>query len=458
MFGTNRPNFSPGPMQNSPRHDQEPASGPPANRGAPHGHRRFSPAPDPPRRARRELDVHEECAGPLAGLLWRALSDVALWSHAAPEERSAVFQAETRGGELLAQAPDDVPELAKPLRALRFLSVAPGLVDAAAVADACGEVAAWAEAREMKRVALQFAEAAARVEPDSSTRSYVAGRLCRRAGEFGTAGTWFRRAIRLARLAKNEVDFANAHRGYGFVWMDMGRFDDAEPHFWKCVRSALRVGRKSLAGSGYHDLFVVAVHREQWEEALLHGQQAVALYKRGHPRFPNLAHDVAFFWCRRGYFSSALPVLKIVASLLERDRGYVLASLARAAAAVRDHILFERTAHELLARASSESEMAASSLYHLAEGARCFHEWERSEQLARSALELARTRQNGTVVDLAEKLLEELAHRKPGDVDIVPEEGSVIDETRDLMLRKLRKQSAPGLSPGAVPPERYTPD
>lgn len=408
-----------------------------------------------PTRVRRELEVQEECAGPLAGLLWRALSDVALWSKTAPEQRGEVFQPETRGAELLAELPDGVPELAKPLRAIRFVSAAPGLVDAPAVAEACGEIAAWAEARGKKRLTLQFAEAAARLEPDSSPRSYEAGRACVYVGDLGAAAVWFRRAVRLARLAKCEIDFAVAHRACGVVLAQIGRFDKAEDHFWKCVLAALRVGNKSLAATGYHHLFAVAVDRNNLEEALVLGQQAVALYKVGHPRFPYLAHDVAFFWCKYGYFSSALPVFKAVASLLERDRSYVLASLARAAAAVRDHILYERTAREVMGLIETEARMAASSLYHLAEGARCFHEWDRAECLVRSALEFGRAWQDATAKELAEQLLVAISRKEPGDVDVVPEEGSIIDETCELMLRKLRKQPAPGSSPGAVPPQKY---
>src|SRR5690349_7327358 len=168
------------------------------------------------------------------------------------------------------------PTLAAALDALGGLGGPTGQADAEALARACGEVAAWAEARGAKETALQFAEAAARLQPDASLRCYVAGRLSRRLGEMERARTWLRRAIRLARLARNEIDFANAHRGYGFVLAELGHVAAAEPHFWKCVRAALRVGRKSLAGSGYHDLFVGALDRHRWDDALKLAKLAVA--------------------------------------------------------------------------------------------------------------------------------------------------------------------------------------
>jgi tetratricopeptide (TPR) repeat protein len=308
-----------------------------------------------------------------------------------------------------------------------------------------------------KGAALQFAEAGARALPDDPLRCYAAGRLCRRAGEFERAKRWLARAIRLARRANDDIAFAHAHRGYGFVLADMGRFARAEPHFWKSVRAARRTGRRSLEGSGYHDLFMVAVHLERWTDALEYAQRAVALYKRGHPRFPLLAHDIAFFWCRRGFFSSGLPVFEKVLPLVERQREriLVLASLARSAAVVRDNIRFQRAASAVLALAAIDSEMSASSLYHVAAGARCFYEWERAEDLARRALASAQRRGNATVVELAEQLLDGLRARQPGETDAVPAEGSIVDATRELLLRKLARHPAIDYASFPPNPERY---
>ncbi|HLL46712.1 MAG TPA: tetratricopeptide repeat protein [Longimicrobiaceae bacterium] len=255
----------------------------------------------------------------------------------------------------------------------------------------------------------------------------------------------------------SEVDFANAQLGYGNLLTDLGRFRDAEPHFWKALKAALRAGRKSLAGSAHHNLLLVTVHMERWPEAIDHAREAVVLYKDGHPRFPLLAFDVAYLWCRQGYYSSALPVFEKILPWVEhqRERILVLASLARSAAAVRDHIRYVRATREVLGLAAVDTEMTASALYHVAEGARCFHEWEKSEQFARRALQLAYCRKNSTVVGLAERLLEALKTNEPGDLDLVPDEGDSVDATREMILRKLRKQPAQDLSSGAGLPERY---
>lgn len=412
----------------------------------------------------RELELLQDHTGPLGFLLWRTISDILLWIRCPADLRGELFRpARENQSEGLAFAALAAPEIRDPLRALLTVASFPELAKSDAVADACTAVALWAEAQEMKETAVQFAEAAARSEPDISARAYTAGRLCRRLGDHQRSAVWFRRAMRLARRAQSEgvkfseVDFANANRGYGFLLADLGRFNEAEPHFWKSAKAALRAGRKSLAGAAYHDLLLVAVHLERWTEALEHAQQAVELYKDGHPRFPLLGFDIAYMWSARGYYSSALPIFEKILPWVEhqRERILVLASVARSAAAVRDHIRYSRTAREVLALAAVDTEMAASSLYHIAEGARCFQDWKQAQLLATRAFDLATARKNATVVELAGHLLNCLERRQPGDVDVVPEQDDIVDVTREIFLRKLRKQPAPEFLSGAVPPEQY---
>jgi tetratricopeptide (TPR) repeat protein len=417
-----------------------------------------------PRDPRRELDLLRDQTGPLGFLLWRIISDLLLWTACPADERGRLFRSSPdRPGEALAYAALAAPEIKEPLGVLLTVSATPELADPAAVAEAGYAVAMWAEEQGMKETAVQFTEAVARIQPDSSPYAFVSARLCRRLGDHLRSAMWYRRAMRLARRTQadgirfSEVDFANAHLGYGNLLADLGRFQEAEPHFWKALKAALRAGRKSLAGSAYHNLLLVTVHREQWPEAIEHAREAVAHYKDGHPRFPLLAFDVAYMWCRQGYFSSALPVFEKILPWVEnqRERILVLASLAQSAAAVRDHIRYVRAAKEVLALAAVDTEMTASALYHIAEGARSFHEWDKAEQLAQRSIELAQHRNNATVIGLAERLLEALTVREPGDVDLVPEEGDSVDAAREMILRKLQKQPAPELSSGAVPPERY---
>ena len=439
----------------------------PVKRGAPRGHGRHSAIPPMPKDPRRELDLLRDATGPLGFLLWRIISDVLLWTSCPAESRAGLFRDASEGrSEALAYATLTAPELREPLQTLLTVFTMPELADASVVAEACALVAEWAERHAMTETAVQFAEAAARAEPHSSARAYTAGRLSRRVGDHPRSAIFFRRAIRLARRAQSErikyseVDFAIAQIGFSKLLIGLGRSREAEPHLWKAIRAAVRAGRTSLAGAAHHDLLLVAVRLGRWIDALEHAKQAVKLYKDGHPRFPLLAFDVAFMWSWRGYFSSALPVFEKVLPFVEhqRERILVLASLARSAATVRDHIRYVRASSEVLRLAAQDEESAASSLYHVAEGARSFQQWDRAEELATRALEIARKRKDADSVELAEHLLAALKRNDPGDVDVVPEEGGIVDATREMILRKLQKQPAPELSSEAVRPERYPTD
>lgn len=402
--------------------------------------------------------------GPLGFVLWRTISDVLLWTSSTPAERGSLFRAPGTGrDESMAYATLDAPEIRGPLQVLRTVTVVPDLADEAALAEACAAIAAWAERQGMGETSLQFAEAAARLESEVSSRSYTAGRLCRRMGDHARSAIWYRRAARLARRAHqagikgSEIDFANAHLGLGNLELDLGHFEQAERHYWKAIRAALRSGRKSLAAAGHHNLLALMIAARRIPKAQEHAREAALLYTAGHPRFHGLAHDVAFLWLWQGHFSSALPILEKVLPWFAggQDRIAVLASIARCAAAVRDHIRYQRTASNVLAMAAADAELADSSLYHLAEGARSFWDWERAEKLALRARELARQRGNTPVIELTDALLAAVAEHQPGDVDIVPEEGGSVDVTREMILAKLQKLPAPEPSSGAVPPERY---
>ena len=433
-------------------------------RGAPRGHMRHSAIPPMPKDPRRELDLLRDDTGPLGFLLWRIISDVLLWTGCPPDQRAGLFRDAREGrGEPLAYATLAAPELREPLGVLLTVSVTPELADAGAVAEACARVVEWAEGQGMKETAVQFAEAAARIEPEVSRRAYTPGRLCRRLGAHHRSAMWYWRAARLARRAHklgvrgSEIDFANAHLGLGNLELDLGCFESAERHYWKAIQAALRVGRRSLAGSAHHNLLHLMVASGRMVEAHEHAERAVELHPIGHPQFPSLAHDIGFLLLWEGYFSSARPIFEMVLPWVEgqRKKIAVLASLARCAAAVKDHIRYERVAAEVLIMVAEDDEMSDSSLYHVAEGARSFWEWDRALALGNRALQLAVKRENTKVATLAQSLLDGASARRVGDIDLVPDVKSKIENMTTAVLRKLAKQPAPDVSSRAVPPEHY---
>jgi tetratricopeptide (TPR) repeat protein len=425
-------------------------------RGSPRGHGRYSPIPPVPSLPRSELAILRDRAGPLGLLFWQCLSDVLLWC--AADQRVGLFQPRGRGQtEALAYTLREVPELADPIAELVQVSAMPELASPERVAEACGQVMRWAEQHGMKETAAQFAELAARLEPDSSSRCYTAGRTCRHVGDAGRAAMWFRRAERLARRAGNQIDFAIAHLGYGNLDYNLGRYREAEEHMEKAARAALRAGRKSLAASCEHDLMRVAADNGRSESAINRAGRALDLYPLRHPRFPLFAYDVAWMFVTMGYFSSAVLVLRDVLPFVADDpeRIRICGVLARCAAAVRDRITYTRASAEALRLAALDDERGPSTIYQLAEGARSLEEYDRAEALARRALAAADLREFGGLTSAITTLLDDLATHSGGDVDRIPDAGSPVDLLRERILDSLGKLKAGKHRGRRVPPEDY---
>ncbi|HYW09342.1 MAG TPA: tetratricopeptide repeat protein [Longimicrobium sp.] len=392
---------------------------------------------------RRELDVLREASGGLGFALWRVLCDVILWCGVAPEQRATAFHGGvSRPDYPVVADPRFTSESGTALQLLGTVATKPEVVRAGDIADACATIRDWAEGLGLREIALQFAEASARAVSDSSHRSYEAGGLCRRAGEFERGAIWFQRAVRLARSSGDNVAYANAQRGFGSLLLELGRFREAEPRLHRSAWAARKAGRRRLAGAAYHDLLVVTVHEQRWAKALDYAHRAVTLYGALDPRLPRLAHDVAYMWCRHGFFSSALPIFECLPPLFEKEaiRVLLFANFARAAAAVRDRIRFEQIAGTVLNLVATDTEWAAPALYHIAEGTRSFEQWERAAALAEQAVHAAQDRKNTTIVRDATELLAAVSLRQAGDVDVLPDEGHPVHAARRTILRKLRRQ------------------
>jgi|GEM_PF-337055 len=418
---------------------------------------RLSPVPPMPSVRRSELMLGEVPNTNAYGL-WRLLTDLSLWESATSESHSELFRdvrLSPLGSETVSPEIGDIVQDISDLIMSRDHQ--PAKSEVAVRSAALWE---WAEVRGFPECALQFAEVAARCDPNSAGRASTAGRLCRRLSERSRGTMWFRRAARLARLSKadrSEAEFAIAHLGWGNLEADMGRFIEAEYHATKGLRAARRAGRPSLVASAHHDLMTIGIHTERFELACTHAEQAISLYKSDHPRLPALAHDVAFLWSKLGYFSSAAPLFEITLPFLAlaNERAVVLANLARAAGACRDRLRYERAFRSIEEAVREGQLLQASVFYHLAEGCRSFEEWARAEKYCRLALTIARERGNALIEAQSNQLAIELEARGPGDVDIIPPAGGSIDSLRETLLRKLRRQLPPPPGSGGVPPEKY---
>lgn len=395
--------------------------------------------------------VLDEVGGAAGYVLWLLLNDCDLWI--AAEQRAQLF---VPGGREWAE--DAWPaELVDAFSVLRAAAAAPELARAPDLATAAATVWEWAERQGHMETALQFAELAARLEPDSSARAGTAGRLCRRRGGlYPRATRWFQRASRLARLRGDEIAFATAELGWGILELAHGNLLHAEAHLVKAYRRAMRVGRHSLAGPAKHNLIAVTANAGRHEDAWEHAREAVKLYVAHHPAFPRLAYDVCLMLVLQGHSSSAIPVLESVLPHFGQDveRMTVLATLAGAAGMVRDRVRFERTAAEVLRLAEHTREFAESAFLRLAQGAWCFEQWERAGAWTRRALLLATESGDKSVVRMASELAGSIDRREFGPEDSVPPEGGEVDRLVALLLRRIKKHTAPP-DRRAVPPERF---
>jgi tetratricopeptide (TPR) repeat protein len=411
--------------------------------------------PRAPFTPRPEEEIVRECPGAPGLLLWSLLRAVALWTATEPGARPGLFGA---GSVPMLQAlAPSLPELADAVGVLTALCVAPEEAGEAGVAAACEKVSEWATLGAHHETAIQFAEAAAWVEPTSSMRASTAARLLREVAAHSRARLWFARAVRLARRARSESAFAIAQLGWGTLEYDQGNVAEAYEHYIKATRAAERNGRSALVAAARHDLFVLALSEDKTDAALQHAERALAAYRKRHLRLPSLVLDIGFLWVRLGYFSSAAYLFTRIEPLIRARplRILLLSAFARAAAGVRDGRKFERLKQEVSQLLVPDEEETATASFNLAEGLRCFGRWEEACLFAEECLRVAEKRRNSLLSALTTDLLHRIENRETGAVDIVPDEGSTVDRITLAAMRRLKGYPVPSSPEMVLFPARY---
>ncbi|HEX2202832.1 MAG TPA: tetratricopeptide repeat protein [Longimicrobium sp.] len=357
------------------------------------------------------LGILEEVKGPLGLLLWQAMRDVTLWANVPPEERAGVFAegSDTHLHGMIRSAEVDV-QLESPLMTVMRMVGAPEAARPESVELACQHIAHWADQHGYGATSIAFAQAAALSVPGDAGAAYAVGRLARRRAEHARAETWFRRAIALARQTGDWTSYALAFSGLGNLYMQRGNLPAARRFHVRALRAARRHSLRQIQGSALHDLFVIAAHGRQSDDAERYARGAFEAYGLEHSRLPALANDLAYFWMERGHFAPALTVFQTLLPHITRheDRLVGLANIVRAAAGAGQRRLFEETWDEVwdgLAR-NEPAENQAQVLLELAHGASQLGEWERAERAAERALKVARDRGEAKVSLTAESVLE----------------------------------------------------
>jgi hypothetical protein len=360
------------------------------------------------------MEILREVGGEVGILLWQAYRNVMFWAAAEQGERGRLFSAEAgrkRQAELGEARIGE--ELAGPLAAIAEMLVAPDSTSGEAVAQACTGIARWAEEQGHLNTALAYTQAASVAAPRNARLSLAVGKLARRRGEAARAETWFRHTVMISRQIGDWESYSRAYIALGNMLIARGNLPAAGRMHIKALRAARRKGLQQIQGMALHDLFVIADEMGRDEQAEEYARQAFRAYGSGHPSLLGLAHDIAYFWMQRGYFSQALEVFqRIEPSVTEpRVRLMLTANIARAAAGVGNRELF-RKAWTQVYRMVKDPELhgaVANSTLELALGAASLGEWDRAEQAGQEALDSAVRLGQSKVRFRAEALMESIS-------------------------------------------------
>jgi len=358
------------------------------------------------------MEILREVGGEGGLLLWQSYRNVMFWATAEPGERAALFAPEAGRRRLAELLTADVPaEIADSLVEIGRMMGAPEATAGETIADACRGISDWAEAAGHEATALAFTQAAALSAPRDATIALAVGQISRRRGEPARAETWFRHAIMIGRQTGDWESYARAYIALGNMLLLRGNFPGAHRMHIKALRAARRKGLTPIQGMAAHDLFVIATETGRNAQAEEYARMASRAYGPDHPRLPVLAHDLAYYWMNQGYFSQVMPIFLSLEDRFETDPGTkiaIRAHIARAAGGIGDRATFRRYFTETV-RMSKDSiyeSRISDSFLELAMGASNLGEWDRAEQAAEHALEVAQQRGQAKVAIEAESVLD----------------------------------------------------
>jgi len=340
------------------------------------------------------MEILREVGGEVGILLWQAYRNVMFWAAVEQGERGRLFSAEA-GAKRQAELTDAriSEELGGPLKAIAEMLVAPDSTNNEAVAQACTGIARWAEEQGHLNTALAYTQAASVAAPRNARLALAVGKLARRRGEAARAETWFRHTVMIARQVGDWESYSRAYIALGNMLIARGNLPAAGRMHIKALRAARRKGLQQIQGMALHDLFVIADEMGRDEQAEEYARQAFRAYGSGHPSLMGLAHDIAYFWMQRGYFSQALDVFqRIEPNITEpRVRLMLTANIARAAAGTGNRELFRKAWTQVyrMVKDPDLSGAVANSTLELALGAATLGEWDRAEQAGQEALDAA---------------------------------------------------------------------
>ncbi len=365
-----------------------------------------------------ELLEHSGENSSVAACLWSSRNALLTWAECAPEQRPALFKRREDGANEAARwasATAEAPELTVGLLKFSELLAHPGRLAQEPLTEACGIVVRWAEERGLLETAIQFAEAAAAVSPDSPLLANLAARVCRAKGAMGRAEVWYDRAVGLSRAAGDVLEYINAHLGFGALLLERRAFRAAQKKIRRAGTRARQQGMREQAAEAFHDALAVAIVEGDPARATHFARRAADAYPRHAARYPAFGYDLAYLMACCGMYRESLALLHLVVERIDApaDLIIVLGTLARAAAGTGERPLFEQASSRVRGMAGPFSHTASAALYNVGEGARLLGDWEAAAAWADEAWELARRSNSKQVLWLAASLRRAVRERRP---------------------------------------------
>ncbi len=279
-------------------------------------------------------------------------------------------------------------------------------------AVSCSRVAEWALHRSAPGVALEFLELAALLSPEDPRWCREAGRVARMRGDFARAELWFRHGVQRGRAQGDWSAVTWSFVGLGIVARLRGNLSGAEAAFGKALRRARRHRLQPVVAAAYHELMITATRRNNLRAVATFARQASRNYPAGDPRLHALAHDVAAFWLKKGFYEEALRMFHAIPETF----GSPLDQLAKACNELKasgplrltDDFSHALARVETLLQDPSTDQHKALAYMSVAVGAHGIGNRDLALRWAREALAVARSRAEAQVEMEAESLIGEL--------------------------------------------------
>ena len=408
-----------------------------------------------------EVNGLKDVSDSLAVSLWRVLRRIRIWSSTEPAKREGLFNLAEESQESMGYACAEAPQLIEPFGTFTFMRRAPRLASNQQVAGACRQVSEWAESHSLMLTGMHFAEAAAIVDSEDPALAKYAAMMCRRCALYDRSASWYDRAYGLAvrlrhtNLTVSRDESIRALLGYGSLMQFLGRFEEAQKFYERGAKRARRFQRRSLAAQALHDLMTFSAELGPYRVGLDYAASALDLYPIQAPQIPGLAHDWGFLLVQNRYYTYAVPVLKLAASVVPAPGLQALfwGTLARAAAGAGRAELAEEAKHKAFSRIQLFDEYAPAVLIHLTETTRSLGQWDEARSLAELAVQSSRERKVIEPERIALDLVEQVKNSVTPLREEQPPEPDRIERLNRRMLARLRQWKAPGSSAPEAPPK-----